>query len=241
MDWDFAIRRKRRELAAVLATLMAMAAAGAVGEGRCAVLRLLRPAESALRRLIFIMANRLKPASKRAAMARAMPDFSAFAASDPTRVSAFRLVDPRKRFDFSEADWMAVCRAEPRLWAFDGSGLLGRAQAQPMVVRDEDAVEQLDSDTLNRRIASFRSALDALPRQARRMARLIERRSGSAATQDAVPSGANAVGPLRPGLPPGVRQQDIRWASGKPYDPDDPAAIAIDCDLLARSVTAAPP
>ncbi|CAN5126544.1 hypothetical protein BH10PSE7_BH10PSE7_40820 [soil metagenome] len=69
MDWDRAIAINQAALSRIVAALIAMAGlAGGVAEARLprpvyhAVLRVLRPAESAARRLIVIMARgALKP------------------------------------------------------------------------------------------------------------------------------------------------------------------------------------
>ncbi len=74
MDWDLAIKRNSEVLAGIVETLFAML--GLVGEATVArlpwptyraVLRVLRPAESALRRLIVVAARGLvvKPAVSR--------------------------------------------------------------------------------------------------------------------------------------------------------------------------------
>ncbi|MEX0301580.1 MAG: hypothetical protein AB3N24_04075, partial [Leisingera sp.] len=58
MDWKIAINRNRRELGAVVETLLALAQREETL--RRSVLRILRPAESALRRLIVVVAAMLQ-------------------------------------------------------------------------------------------------------------------------------------------------------------------------------------
>ena len=66
MNWNLALERNRDALAAIILALGAMLRAGIIGEGRItkilrkAILRILTPAESAVRRLIVIAAQGLK-------------------------------------------------------------------------------------------------------------------------------------------------------------------------------------
>lgn len=69
MDWNAAIEVNRQALKGVLAALVAMA--GLAGERpvmsrhlRCAVLRLLRPAEAAARRLVIVLAQTMPVESR---------------------------------------------------------------------------------------------------------------------------------------------------------------------------------
>ncbi len=100
-DWPRAIERNSQALKAVVATLYAMLGlAGGATVARLpesiyrSVLRVLRPAESAVRRLVVIVARGLvvKPAPARPMPAK--PIVKGRASSHPT----FRLFDPRKIF-----------------------------------------------------------------------------------------------------------------------------------------------
>src|SRR5262245_13036473 len=100
MDWALAIERNREPLLRIVAALFAMIG---LGEGGAierlswplyrAVLRVLRPAEAAVRRLIVIAAHGMvvKPSPVRAA-----PAGLKIAGKSQGRIS-FRLFDPRKR------------------------------------------------------------------------------------------------------------------------------------------------
>jgi hypothetical protein len=61
MDWDASIERNRMVLVGIVSSLAAMLGlAGSMPETvRTRVLRILRPAESAVRRLVFVMARRM--------------------------------------------------------------------------------------------------------------------------------------------------------------------------------------
>ena len=103
MDWDGIIERNAERLVAVLTELFAMAGFGRGGTALMprhvcrAVLALLRPAESALRRLIVIAARGIVVKLRNGGVARAFPKGTAFE-RDTERVAAFCLIDPLKRF-----------------------------------------------------------------------------------------------------------------------------------------------
>ena len=98
MDWARAIDINRTALTRIVAALIAMVGLSAAARLPRAVhraaLRLLRPAESAVRRLIVIAARGVvvKPAAL-----RPMPAGLALAGHGGARAS-FQLFDPRKRF-----------------------------------------------------------------------------------------------------------------------------------------------
>lgn len=98
MDWVRTIERNSEALKAIVAALFVVLGSAAVARIprplHCAVLRVLRPAESALRRLIVIAARglvvKLPPA-------RPMPK-GYIIKRGGTRHFSFQLFDPRKRF-----------------------------------------------------------------------------------------------------------------------------------------------
>ncbi|MEX0347453.1 MAG: hypothetical protein AB3N20_21200, partial [Rhizobiaceae bacterium] len=131
---------------------------------RRSVLRFLRPAESALRRLIVVVAAML---SQRAMEKQAdgdgiaeiqLPDFSSFATYDT--LPAFQLIDPRKSFgEFARP----VASGIPRIC------VPGVFDPAPLKKPDDT----LDAVKLMRRIRKLKIALATLPRQARRLNRLM--------------------------------------------------------------------
>jgi hypothetical protein len=107
MDWTLAIARNRDALLRIVAGLYVLA--GLTG-GQIAdvlpraiyhaILRVLRPAESAVRRLIMIAARGLVlvPRAARAGLVGPVPKASADKGSGDGRISSFCLIDPLKRF-----------------------------------------------------------------------------------------------------------------------------------------------
>ncbi len=189
MDWKIAIKRNRQALGEVVAELVALAQRE--DTLRRSVLRILRPAESALRRLIVVVAAMLSQKARKQGDDEAdtkeiqLPDFSSFATYDT--LPAFQLIDPRKTFgEFSRP----VANGIPRICVpgvFD-----------PVPLKKPDIT--LQAVKLIRRIRKLQYALHTLPRQARRLNRLMARRSKAE-------PGPGKVGPIRPGHPPGHRQR----------------------------------
>ena len=123
MDWAFAIERNREPLLRIVATLFAMIGLTETGAVERlsrplyrAVLGVLRPAESAVRRLIIVAARGMvvKPSPPRPA-----PAGLVISGKGQGRVS-FQLFDPRQRFD--ERLWPPAAEAldlEPRIRFID--------------------------------------------------------------------------------------------------------------------------
>ena len=102
MDWDLAIKRNSEALNGIVAALFAML--GLVGEVTVsripqalhrAVLRVLRPAESAVRRLIVVAARGLVV---KLAPSRPMPKGHKIGKGGGSRLPSFQLYDTRKYF-----------------------------------------------------------------------------------------------------------------------------------------------
>jgi hypothetical protein len=200
MDWAKTIEINQAALTRIVAALIAMAGLASGGAATRlprpvyrAVMLVLRPAESAVRRLIVIAARGLKV---KLAPPRPMPKGLAFAAKGSGRQS-FQLFDARKRFDPARRK-NTVAKAEPRIHFFDASPLSPLFQSRPVgraVPEPDDAV---DAQRLLRRLAAVRLALENLPRQAKRMARWRVRRARMQSLK--------FRSPLRPGPPPGHRK-----------------------------------
>lgn len=171
-----------------------------------AVMRVLRSAESAVRRLVMIEARELAQVTyrKRAAPAGPIPK----GVGDAERLAPFSLFDPRKNFGLTEKRRFA--RA-PRIGFFDAADALGRTGPPPEVTLDDP----VDAARLLRRLASLKAALESLPKQAKRLRRAQARRSAGP---------KRLMGPMRPGWPPGYR------ARGK----DEIDEILRDCQTLAQ-------
>ncbi|WP_353644617.1 hypothetical protein [Mesorhizobium sp. WSM2239] len=249
MDWSAAIEKHREALKHILAALVAMAGLGGQftffpQEGasprgsaqaeksrlspalprhlRLAVLRLLRPAESATRRLIIALARGLVvtlPPPRKApqtgktkivptilsngvgtgiAMPSAIPGGSSSACVP--RALSLPLFDPLQHpFRPRGRKQNGV----PRI------SLPGFTQPFPIASRRPPAPDDaVDSGRLGRRLEALASALDDLPRHALRFARWRIRRD--AAARDKEPHDAGRIRrlwPLRMGRPPGSRRR----------------------------------
>jgi hypothetical protein len=201
MDWDLAIKRNSEALKGIIEALFAMLEIdGTETVGRIphrlhrAVLRVLRPAESAVRRLIVVAARGLVV---KVAPSRPMPKGKIGKGSGPSRPS-FRLCD--KRIFFPELSYRRVRYAKnpPRIHVFPYDSMV--AVPQPVVVPPPpDGL--VTAARLSRRLQALKSALEDLPHQARRMARWRVRREAEKAPK--------FTSPLRPGQPPGHRRKPI--------------------------------
>lgn len=166
MDWELAIKRNHEALQRIVALLFAILGNGAYlpRASRNAAFRILRPAESAVRRLIVIAARGINPPN--ISITSKMPNFSCFSANTK-HVPSFRLYDPRKRFV------EAVTRLPvftPRISVPNYSNPIFKPAAEPLEYT-------LDSAPLKQRLLALKEALDDLPKQAQRLARSNARRS----------------------------------------------------------------
>jgi hypothetical protein len=195
MDWDLAIANNRKALAKVLAEILALLGivAGGVLEHLPNDLyakanRLLRPAESALRRLIFIVAKTIvvKPS-----ITKPMPQ-GLFKARGQSKRSAFQLYDPRPHYEFIKTEdplfRIVQTYASNPFNLFD-----------PMYLPRQDPVKIINAARFCRRLAALAHALDHIPQQARRLLRMQARRAAQ------VPP--NLISVLRPGRPPGHQEK----------------------------------
>ena len=172
------------------------------GEGQCtlprhlyaAILLILRPAESALRRLILMAAIglALKPRVSRPLPA-GLPACAASAAKTP----AFSLFDPLKTFTRDDFDTNALPSS-----GFD-SFYDHEFDTPPLLQPDQP----VNATQLFARLRALRSALGDLPRQARRLARFQARRDAALKSNTRFKPMRLSI--FRPGLPPGWRQRPI--------------------------------
>ena len=207
MDWDLAIKRNSKALKGIIDVLFALlgldgtdAASRIPRSLHSAVLGVLRPAESAVRRLVVVAARGLvvKPRPS-----RPMPKGHIIGkGSGPSRPS-FRLCD--KRIFFPELDNRRVKYAKhpPRILFFGDDSrvdsLWSAPQPAPVPAPSPDGL--VNAERLTRRLQALKLALDDLPRQARRMARWRARRETMKSPK--------FKSPLRPGPPPGHRKRQI--------------------------------
>src|SRR3990170_4153518 len=225
MDWARAIERNSEALNGIIEALFAML--GLTGEatvGRIprsvhsAVLRQLRPAESAVRRLIIIAARGLvvKLAPSRPKPAGPIGKGGPIRQRGHSRVS-FQLFDPRK--NFTRPRRRKFTRNPPRIHVFGNdptvASLLWAARrpvADPVPPPSDGFV---GAERLSRRLQALKSVLEDLPRQARRFARWRARRETAKSPK--------FRSPLRPGRPPGHRRKPVHLVD----------EVLVECHALA--------
>ena len=199
MDWAQAITRNSEALKGIVSALFAMlglAPAGRIPQPlRCAVLRVLRPAESAMRRLIVIAARGLVV---KLVPSRPMPAEPIGKGAGRSRPS-FQLFDPRK--DFEGPRRRVFAWNSPRIHVFGSDPRVAALWRAPRPVDDPapPADGLVNAERLARRLQALKLALEDLPRQARRLARWRTRRENAKAHM--------FRSPLRPGHPPGYRRK----------------------------------
>ena len=253
-NWPRAVETNRDALLRVVAVLFFMAGLDEVGADFVPrrvwrmILRLLRPAESAARRLIVAAARGIavappKPRAERPptsaerlqargllvihenvnlGLARAPWSAPAEPPKPEPRIPAFPLADPPRRFD--PRDWNGL-----RPFPTDGFA-------------PADGDEEVSAARLCRRLRALKRALDDLPGQAQRLARREARReawqdmasrpirSGYAPASKAPLKGAYHGKIIRLGHPPGHRRRGS-------YVVDD---ILRECHALALSAREPP-
>jgi hypothetical protein len=200
MDWHATIARNRTALLAVATAIVALIG-GRDGPARiapalrAAAFALLRPAESALRRLIIMAARGLvvtlgapRPLLQRPA-------------GHGNRTPAFPLFDRDIRF----RPMRRVRRAmTPRIRTFWGPAL--PPPPPPVLTPMPNAGAPVDASRLHRRLGALEAALADLPRQARRLARWRAKIAANLAARCAARSDIRRRTPMRIGRPPGHRQ-----------------------------------
>ena len=202
MHLDKAIERHCEPLLRIVETLFALIGLVEGGLERLSrpvyrkVLNILRPAESAVRRLIIVMASGLEvePATDRAG--RKGRGGSGKRKGKGRRL--FALFDPRLRLRFSRASRHAARtpKAEPHIYGFPYDRRVPEI-LQPTPSPKPDGT--VSAAFLCRRLGAIIDALKDLPRQARRYARLQARLNADPnSKRDSV---------LRRGSPPGLREK----------------------------------
>jgi len=202
-NWDLAIKRNSEALKGIVAALFTML--GLDGTDTLsrippklhrAVLRVLRPAESAVRRLIVIAARgivvKLVPS-------RPMPKGHRIIKTGASRLPAFRLFDPRKSFPELRQRRVRYTKNPPRIHVFPYDSMV--AVPQPAAVPPPPPDGLVNGARITRRLQALKLALDDLPRQAKRLVRATARR-------EKVPR-LRFQSPLRPGQPPGHRKKPV--------------------------------
>ena len=225
MDWPLAIERNRTALVEIVAKIFAMVGLSVGGSVerlpqavRAMVLRLLQPAESALRRLIVVAAHGLvlEPS-----VSCPMPKGLKIVSRGGARTSLFKLWDTHKYFveiDGPRPRYCPPSRA-PRIWSINLDPVVPLFRPAPVVIQPKPSPVVSAADAgLTRRLNAIHAALGDLPKQARRLLRWKARR--------ALLPKAKFRHPLRPGPPPGQR---------KGYK-EDVDVILRECQYLAHDL-----
>lgn len=242
MEWELVIERNREALRRILAMLLAMAGFDAGERGSStlprrahrAILRLLRPAESAARRLVIVAARGItvelvpRPAARPVhkgtsaflrrgvgtgiILPRGVSLASLRGETPRARTYAFQLLDPLTR---PGPPRLKPARDMPRI-VFFGPGARPPAPLRPPCLPGD----LLDARRLVLRLSALSAALDDLPGQARRFARWQARAAAAARERKAAAAQRPAAGtrngnsrpvrlrrssPFRPGRPPGQK------------------------------------
>ncbi|MEQ1950409.1 hypothetical protein [Mesorhizobium sp. CN2-181] len=228
MDGTAAVETNREALKRILAMLVGMAAMGGATLPRRlhrAILRLLRPAEAATRRLIIVVACGMavalpppRPRKPRPNPGAALPVLhrlgiaATMSRADLRRVAAARraaalraarprtlslpLFDPPRR-PFRVSRRSVPAHAAPRISGFD---------ALPPLPPPPSPDDPVDAARLGLRLQALAAALDDLPAQAKRFALWQARRDAATAQDRQAGTGRlRRTSPLRRGRPPGGR------------------------------------
>jgi hypothetical protein len=219
MDWDLAITRNSKALKGIIQVLFALlgldggeAASRIPRSLHSAVLAVLRPAESAVRRLIVVAARNVVV---KLAPSRPIPAGKVIGKAAGGRIPSFQICDPPRRG--KHTPYRKGRRIIPRVRVLDGYDPRVIAlfpKPRPVIVPPPP--DGLASATrLHRRLIALKSALEDLPRQARRLVRWQERRRAA--------SEYKSTSPLREGRPPGYRRKPVHEVE----------EVLADCDWLA--------
>ena len=221
MDWNLALERNRDALAAILLALGAMLRAGIIGDGRItkilrrAILRILTPAESAVRRLIVIAARGMKGPFSIGGWNLHWSGESRRRGDAVTRL-AFPLFDaPKHHLLKPQKPQKPVPPGVPRVRGFGDPNLV---PSQPQPAPPPLVDPTIDARRVYWRLDALQKALGDIPGQACRLVRLTLRRKAIAKKRP------TCISPLRPGYAPGHRQ--------KPSHPVDD--ILAECQQLAH-------
>jgi len=207
MDWDLAVKRNSEALIEIVADLFAMLGLVALTDTVSrlpwptyrAVLRVLRPAESAMRRLIVVAARGVVV---KLAVSRPRPLGAVKPRKGGTpRIPSFQLFDPQTRIVLPRR--RKPSRPGPRIHMFNADNELVTIWPPPRpaakLAPPPSADGMVSAARLVCRLEALEAALQDIPRQARRLVRWRMR-------QETSPDPSFKT-PLRPGRPPGHRRR----------------------------------
>jgi len=185
----------------------------------------LRPAESAARRLAAVAARELEIPDYVASPKRRTSATKGTGKKRGPRIPRFCLIDPRKAYPElnpnhrqpkrkPRREHSTVPQIQVRIAGFDGQPdfiIWSEPKALPM------PDDEMNAAAICRRMVALKFALEDLPAQAKRYVREVAKRKAAA-------PGPKSVPPLRFGFPPGYRKKHI-------YEVDD---ILWECYRLER-------
>jgi hypothetical protein len=219
MDWDLAIKRNSKALKGIIDVLFALlgidggdAASRIPRSLHSAVLGVLRPAESAVRRLIVVVARNVVV---KLAPSRPMPKGKVIGKGDGSRTPSFQIFDPPIRVKPIRVRKLRRIQPRVRVLGYDPRICALFPKPRPVIAAPPPPDGQASATRLHRRLIALKSALEDLPRQARRLVRWQERRR-------AAPD-FKSTSPLRSGRPPGYRRKPVHEVE----------EVLADCDWLA--------
>ncbi len=223
MDIPAAIDINKTLLARITAGLFVLLGGG-TGPARISVelhrriVRVLRPAESAVRRLIVVLVTitGLKAPPPRAqSQSRSIPEGVASKGTGK-KSQSFPLFDPRQRF-WRQRPAKKTPAALPRIISLTDEGLRRLKESLNAPAPADKKAGDISPINLLQRLEAVAGALNDLPHQAKRLVRAMARREN-------IPK-LKLRKPLRPGRPPGHRQKPRLEVDN----------VLRDCEWLARN------
>jgi hypothetical protein len=235
--WDTAVARNTAALKVILASLVALLAAYGGTEAlkvpraiRSTILLVLRPAESALRRLIVIAARNvtLNVAAAKVKPSSPVPKTRPKEPNAKNRSShvSFQLFDPRKRFGQRHVTYTSLVPRISFIAPDPPFTPLAMRPPEPPLARqpDPELGRDIGARRLCIRLKAITTALEDVPRQAKRLVRWQVQRENRREKKKTF------IAPLRPGTPPGHRSIP---RSGVDF-------ILAECHDFAKAVLAEP-
>ncbi len=192
---------------------------------RNGILLILRPAESATRRIAAMVARHLAVPVYVPPLKRDRSKHKGTGEKRGSRAPQFCLIDPRKYFPELHPDRRKPRRkpkpsgsTEPQI-QMRIAGFGGEPDfviwSEPKAVLTPD--DEVSANALCRRLLALKLALEDMPKQAKRYVREVAKRKAAA-------PGPKSVPPLRMGLPPGYRRKHLHKVD----------EILWDCHCLVR-------
>jgi hypothetical protein len=218
-DWDGAIKHHSEALRGIIEMLFTLLGLdGSDASTRIpkslhsAVLGVLRPAESAVRRLIVIAARGIVV---KLAPSRPMPKGKVIGKAAGSRIPSFQIFDPPRRGKHTPFRKGRRIIPRVRVLDYDPRVIALFPKPRPVIVPPPPPDGLAGATRLHRRLIALKSALEDLPRQAKRLVRWQERRRASPEYK--------STSPLRDGRPPGYRRKPVHEVE----------EVLADCDWLA--------